>query len=586
MFRSWLSGFLFLLAIIVSSNDAILCFAQVNITTGQSNISSSNTGANVFTGININQFVGAEKFYNAGYDGAGAIVGNIEAGHAYQSHETLNHVTTRVTGTGALGTDDSHATRVTQAMSGRLSAGGYPASYHAFGIAKGAETWSGAIATAFGGGGSFSVTNASLASVYSSMIKTGVGGQTVNVFNSSWGYTGSTGFNTFAVGVDGLLNDTGVVGVASTGNSGPGGNTVGGIAAGYNSIGVGALGPDTSTYSTVSSFSSRGPNNFFHVGLNQTIVGVRSEVDIVAPGQSLTLAAINTTNGYTSNNAGTSFSAPIVAGGAGLIVGAGKDIYSTNALAIDGRIVKSVLMNSASKLPGWNNGQSVVAGVIQTTQSVDYSMGAGAMDLNQAFDQYVSVAEGGLAETMDVVGQASGDLGNVGTVGWDFGNVLDADSNLYFLDKMLLANSKLSVTITWFADMISGSDANFSGAGANHLANLDLRIFRFDNLLNRNILGTYAQSISLYNVAEHLYLDIDSTGFYGIEVVHTQKHWDFGASEAGEQYGLAWSGVGLNAVPEPGHMILLGMGAVGGFVRFRRRRRLNDSIANGTELAA
>jgi PEP-CTERM motif len=581
MFRSWLSGFLSVFLIIVGSNDSILCFAQVEITEGQSNISSSNTGGNVFTGININQFVGAEKFYNLGYDGAGAILGNIEAGHAYQPHQTLNHVTTQVTGTGALGSNDAHATWVTHAMSGRLSAGGYPASYHAFGIAKGAQTWSGAIATAFGGGGSFSVTNASVASVYSSMIKTGVGGQTVDVFNSSWGYTGPTGWNTFAVGVDGLINDTGVVGVASTGNSGPSGNTVGGIAAGYNSIGVGAVGPDTGGYTSITSFSSRGPNNFFHVGLNQTINGVRAEVDIVAPGQSLTLAAIGTTNAYNPNLQGTSFSAPIVAGGAGLIVGVGKNIYSTNALAIDGRIVKSVLMNSADKLPGWNNGQSVVSGVIQTTQSVDYVLGAGAMNLNKAFDQYASVANGGLAETMDVAGQASGDLGNVGTVGWDFGNVLDGGSNQYFLDEMLAANSKLSVTMTWFADMISGLDANFSGAGADHLANLDLRIFTFDNLLNRNILGTYARSISLYNVAEHLYLDINSTGFYGIEVIHTQKHWDFGAVESGEQYGIAWSGV--SAVPEPSHMLVLGMGAIGAFLRKRKR---GNAVATGTELSA
>jgi hypothetical protein len=56
---------------------------------------SSNGGANPpYTGININTFIGADTFYAHGYTGSRAIVSNIEAGHVWNGHESLTHVTT------------------------------------------------------------------------------------------------------------------------------------------------------------------------------------------------------------------------------------------------------------------------------------------------------------------------------------------------------------------------------------------------------------------------------------------------------------------------------------------------------------
>ena len=53
---------------------------------------SSNRGPTPLTGLNINQYLGADRFYQAGYTGRSAVVANIEAGHAWSSHETLQHV--------------------------------------------------------------------------------------------------------------------------------------------------------------------------------------------------------------------------------------------------------------------------------------------------------------------------------------------------------------------------------------------------------------------------------------------------------------------------------------------------------------
>jgi hypothetical protein len=541
-----------------------MALAQTAPLQGQLHISSSNAGSNPFNGVNVNSLVGADRFYNAGYDGSRAILGNIEAGHADPGHSVLTHVTNRVTGTGAVGSNDRHATWVTHSMSGRQS-GQFGNNYFEPGIAPGATTYSGAIATSFGSGTSFSLSAASTASTYSTMITTGTGlPQTVDVFNSSWGFTSPTGNNLLTGGVDGLINDSGVVGVFSAGNSGPGTNSVGGIGAGYNSITVGALGSDTSNpaYSTISGFSSRSPNDFYNASTGQTISAARAAVDITAPGQNLTLAAIGTSTSYNTNLAGTSFSAPIVAGGAGLVVDAGKDLYGGGS-SIDGRVVKSVLLNSADKLAGWSNGLTNNGGVLETTQSLDYTYGAGRMNLDSTFDQFVNIANGGMAGTTDLIG---GDT--IATVGWDLGTVSAGGIQSYFIDQQLLGGSEFSATLSWFADTNPGSLADFAGAAYEHLANLDLFVFEYDNPTSRNIIRSIARSISLYNVVEHLSFNLDRTGFYGIQVGYTGSHWNF-SGETGETYGLSWSGT---AVPEPSTTVLLLLGSLVAVRQIRRRR--------------
>ncbi len=548
--------------------------------TAVSHISSSNGGPSPFSGININQFLGATRFYNAGYDGTGVRLANIEAGHVDSNHSTLTHVTTRITGTGAVGTVQSHATNSTSAMAGRIS-GQFPGTYFEQGIASGATTYSGAIATSFGAGNAFNLTNASTASVYSAMIQTGTGlpgGQTVDVFNSSWGFTDPTGFNQLTAGVDGLINNTGVVSVFSAGNSGPGANTVGGIGAGYNSITVGALGSDQANpaYNTVSTFSSRGPNDFFNPQTGTLIPAATSQraaVDISAPGQNLTLAtAGGNPNLYAVNAAGTSFAAPLVAGGAALVVDAGKDLYG-GGTSIDGRVVKAVLLNSADKTAGWSNGLAANnSGVQTTTQSLDFNVGAGRMNLDAAFDQFVNTTNGGMAGTTDLT---SGN--EISNVGWDFGNVAAGGSQNYFITDLLAGGSTFKSTLTWFADRNPGALNNFNGTSELHFANLDLSVFQYDGPLTKNILSTVAQSISMFNLVEHLTFNLSATGYYGLRVSYTGALWNFNG-QTSESYGLAWSSASA-AVPEPSTTAAL-MLFCGVWMWRRRSARQTDSLTH------
>lgn len=545
-------------------------------------IVSSNAGADAFSGIYINQLLGANRFYDAGYTGTRAVVANIEAGHVWNGHETLSHVSTFIhdsqdrgelpvdapVGTPyQVGAFDRHATWVGQAIAGRGTED------YQQGIAHGATLWSASIATRWRGAnpyrGSFERDNTSFEHAYVTALRDGVGGRTADVINSSWGFFEPTGFNFTAVAIDGLLDETRKIGVFSAGNSGSfGPDTVGGAAAGFNSISVGALASDIdpNPFERRSSFSSYGPNSYFDPITETVIPGVRASVHITAPGQDLTLGfyggttggnfgGTDSTNGsgefYSANRAGTSFSAPIVAGGASLLVDAGYDRFS-GGNSIDGRVIRAVLLNSADKLPGWNNGQTTGKdGVVRTTQALDWEVGAGRMNLARAFEQYLN-------GSTDVTGANAGT--KVQPIGWDYGTVTEKTATDYMIGKPLVAGNIITATLSWFTD--SGWDTEGDSAFIESFDNLDLQVWRTDGRGTSTLIG---ESASLYNTIEHLHFTVPEDGSYFLRVVWEGEQYDFVEDLNSEEFGLAWSVV----IPAPSSGLFLLI--AGGFAARRRR---------------
>ena len=158
---------------------------------------------------------------------------------------------------------------------------------------------------------------------------------TANVINSSWGFSpDATGTNPYTIVMDGFCyGNPSTTFVTAAGNSGPGADTVQGMASGYNSISVGALQNDGSNnYTTIASFSSRGPQDYYDPS-HGTVSGVprpwtllrrdRPDVGLLRrPNRrqrphSCWLAKwlVGRAQLLTSGLAGTSFSSPIVAGG-------------------------------------------------------------------------------------------------------------------------------------------------------------------------------------------------------------------------------------------------------------------------------
>jgi hypothetical protein len=581
----------------VGPND--IGFATSSIVAG----ASGGTTSGAFTGTNVNTLLGADTFYAAGYDGTGSRVANIEAGHAWNGHEALAHATqiTPVPYTSggnllSLNEVDRHATWASSMSAGRPTAG---ANEYQRGMAYNADLYSGAFAGQWSGtryalGFTFFYT--SLFDQYEKAVQGGLtlGGPRADTVNSSWGGSDPAGTNLDTIGLDGLAYvNPGSLMVYSAGNSGPGNNTVGGPGSGFNGMAVAALGANP-TFDSPSSFSSGGLSNYSDP-VNGTATNARVAVDIAAPGQQLGGAYYGgetggngTTNSaliddgsvpppsgsaslpaggsdfYSRSIAGTSFSAPIVAGGAALLYDAAYDQFPANANARDARVMKAVLMNSADKTAGWNNGQAAHSngnGGVVTTQSLDLRVGAGRMNLDQAFDQFLS-------GTTDVSGTAQGNLGSVQEIGWDYGLVQEGTFNDYYIQPQLVGGSTLTATLTWFRDrLLTNNGGGSYSASDRNFDDLDLQVYTV-------VAGTptllISESISAFNESEHLSFALPATAYYMLRVNFFGEIFDAFSLAPQEFYGLAWSAV---AVPEPASAALLLMGLLCTVRMSRQRRR-------------
>lgn len=523
--------------------------SQNETTDGQTLVVSYNATGKT-QGVNISELLGADRFYDAGYYGQTTVSVVMDAGLVWNSHAFLTGVNTfyvgnKTSSSPSIGNTQNHATAVASLL------GGYDASGSVYnGIAPQTALQSGAVATTIYANGSFSWTNSSFLNPFLNALA-----GSPDVINCSWGYSDGAGSDSHTLAIDGLAHaNPETTFVLAAGNSGQGNNTVLGPASGYNGIVVGAVGNTTTNvgmdYTSIASYSSGGPANFYNPDTGQTITGVRAVVDIVAPGTQLYVATKTSTTSVSPGN-GTSYAAPLVSGGVALLKDASNQLGMTST-SLDSRVIKAVLMNSADKLAGWNNGQHLVGGVVVTTQSLDWYQGAGMMNLTKAYDQYLS-------GTTDVAGNGGG---TVQKLGWDLGQVEAASNahNDYLISSALLAGQVLDVTLTWFRNAtsptLSGSTLVTSDEG---FANLDLEVW------DANLTTLYATSNSTYNSSEELHYTLTSNGTYLIRVVYEDQVYGTASSE---YYGLAWS-----VVPEPAVIAALAGMALTGVIIWRRRKR-------------
>lgn len=513
--------------------------------------------------VNLNDSLGATTFYSQGVYGQNTTSWVVDAqlvGTNLFPAENFSNLSDTYASSDALTNSGDHATWVAALL------GGYtpPGYYLNTGMAPGTTIDSAALATATNADGSFSISSNSL-SAYNYAATHG------DVLSTSIGDSSDpSGVGTLSGLLDALaVANPNTTMVAAAGNDGPSNGTVSGPASGYNVISVGALDGPTN-YSVVASFSSRGPqptawydgtNTFtYHNG-----AAIRPGVDLVAPGAEIVMPATlsvgsNAISFSYYSLAGTSFATPLVAGGVALLDSLAKSAFDpslTNA-ATQSVVTKAVLMNSADKLSGWDNGQQIMNNVITTTQALDYAMGAGRMNLNAAFTQYTTSA---YVTTSPGLSYSGFNL-PVSSTGWGYGTALLGGINGYTLTSELFAGQEIAVTLDWLRsrswNALLGDYADLAQA------ELDLMIYQ---LLPGGGDQLVAESISPVSTTQELYFQLAASGNYEIQVGYSTNLFDLSGNYASQPYGIAWS---VSGVPEPGSVALFLMG--GGVLLFAKLR--------------
>lgn len=540
----------------------------------------------------VNFLVGAGIFYSAGYFGQNTVIANVEAGHVWGGHEVFDrtglllpsspsiliNATPHPTESPELGAIDYHATMVGHVLAGTGSLGNGNLSLLGAGMAPFATLWSGAIATRFEHDeekiGEFEATKESLLVPYRAFFEGSLGTKP-DVINSSWGYDDPAGTDEFTRVLDSLAgNNPSVTFVRSAGN---GGATMspGGPGSGFNGITVGSLGggDDTIPFLRPSTFTASAPSDFFNPATGETISDARAAVSVAAPGEQFALAAYLGKSGslaefvgegdpstdlyFVFNQSGTSFAAPVVAGGVALLKDVSKNpaYFADQPESRDTRVIKSVIQAGALKTIGWDNGQQLdESGVLVTTQALDYATGAGRLDLETSVAIY-------LFGTTDVPGSGGG---VIASLGWDLGEIGVAESNDYFFDLAFDGPVELAVSLNWFVNDVFDAVAEQALYGS--FANLNLEVWAvvggaFDHPV--------ARSATLYNNSEYLRFVL-AGGSYGLRVTHDGMIYDFPGAASRETYGLAWVVV---AVPEPAEWAVALALLLAMVVAHRRRAR-------------
>jgi hypothetical protein len=551
------------------------------------------SGGDVTNSAYVNQSIGATSLYNdftitptvGAYsfvitdnvdNGSGAVLSVIDLGYIDNTNTALTRVGTYFGDTASPSPTTTppsadigeHATAVAMfgAGQGPVTNGMTPT--YQYGIAPGATVWSGSVISSGDPNGTssqYTVTDSSFIDPFVEAMQTGINGVKTDVINVSLGDSSDlVGEDSTTVALDGLIAQNHTTVVIAAGNSGPSADTVGSPASGYNGIAVGAIAADPNlAYNTIAGFSSRGPNDFYNPYTQVTTTGVRAAVDIVAPGDEFVISQNGDTISYGS---GTSYAAPLVAGAATLLSSMAHQLASDfsnegypSAVAAandanDGRVIKAILLNSADKLPGWNNGQTMVNGVLTTMQALDYTQGAGALNVARAADNYLN----GQFDPK-VVGKSAA---NLGTKGWDLSTVTKGVDNLYDLGQ-ISSGTTLTATLAWFVDRAYDSATQTSDEGT--FVNLNLDVYEVVGGSDKLI----AVSETPYENVQQLSFALPATSDYVIGVNFAGVAYGPAdvAAPTNEDYAVAWSDV---AVPEPASCALLIVGSL----MLRRSRRL------------
>ena len=320
-------------------------------------------------------------------------------------------------------------------------------------------------------------------------------------------------------GIESLAEHYGLVVVTGAGNGSDAFDPVLYPAAGANVIGVGVVDSVMAAElaTRLEQFALASPQ---HSSFGPTVDG-RCKPDIVAPGNCMTAVA-DDNNSYEPAGDFSSYSTPLVAGTAGLLIQKAKqDPNLAEALSPVGRtcLIKAVLLNSAKKLPFWHKGR--LERDDNHTAPLDYIQGAGMLNALGAYEQLIAGQNG---------------PGNAAELGWDI-NIVGpkAPGKAYSIDINVPAGKMITATCVW-----NRHYENRYPFGPLAMSDLRLELHAIDHD-DPNHSYQLDYSDSRRDNVEHIYTELkDDFHSYRLVVSFNTKN-DANQADVNEPYALTWS---------------------------------------------
>jgi hypothetical protein len=358
-------------------------------------------------------------------------------------------------------------------------------------------------------------------------------------------------------GIESIIERTGITAVVGIGNGLNAKDPVLYPAAGDNVIGVGVVKSVNSTESADSlsqfalvypEYSSKGPTN-----------DGRCKPDIVAPGNCLA-ASPDDYNLYEPTGSWSSFATPIVAGVAGLMIQKASQTPELQpALSNDGSncFIKSLLLNSATKLPYWHKGNLTKDD--DHDVPLDWLQGAGMVNALEANRQ--------LSAGKHLPGDCP-------LTGWDIGK-LDTEattSNVYKIKVEEPAGKMITATVAWNRRFSSTYPFDYQSQNDTRIR-LECWAVDDNNPQNSYLLD---YSDSAKNFVEHLYCaaNPDFTD-YAIIVSYSER--EVNLPEVSSTYGLTWN---VAQKPATDDLLWFDLNADGVFDNYDVKVLLDNLIAD------
>jgi hypothetical protein len=323
-------------------------------------------------------------------------------------------------------------------------------------------------------------------------------------------------------GIESLAEHQGLIVVAAIGNGLKANDPLLYPAASANVIGVGVVDSvNTEDLATnLAHFALAYPE---HSSFGPTLDG-RCKPDIIAPGNCLA-ADVNDTSLYGPTGNWSSFSTPIVAGTVGLLIQKAKQNPDfSSAVSPDGGncVIKSILLNSATKLPYWHKGRLEIDDDHQVP--LDHIQGAGMVNAVGAYKHLIA---------------GRNRPGYVSTTGWD-NNLLQKSNkpqNIYKITLTQPAGKFITATAVW--NRHYDNTYPFQSMPEKD-TDLRLELWAIDPIDPANdYLLDYSDS-SVDNV-EHIYHPADANYTYYEIVLSYSDITDPKPTGTTQRYGLAWN---------------------------------------------